>query len=828
MKAFRFGTLALIPIGLLCSRVAPASGQPCALVQPWRPAGDNLKTRWTAQVQPDQPLNEYPRPELQRERWQNLNGLWDYAIADSNAADPPPWQGKILVPFCIESSLSGLQKRVSPGQCLWYHREFRAKRPAGGGHLLLHFGACDWRTVVLLNGKLVGSHAGGYDPFTFDLTPFLSEEGDAQTLTVQVFDATDEGEPVTREDENRAPCPGDQSDQPRGKQTAIEDPNYFFYDITYTPATGLWQTVWLEEVPGLYIERLVVKPDLDAGVVEVTAVAPDGAGPVAVAVRGPVNVAGGDTGGAARVTKGDGMANAPVRLTIPDPQAWSPERPALYDLEIACGPDRVRSYFGFRTIERRKDAHGTERFYLNHRPIFLYGPLDQGYWPDGVYTAPTDEALAHDLDVEKAFGFNCVRKHIKVEPARWYYWADRKGLLVWQDFPAAGPVLDAEHTQNKPDFKRSPAAKAQLETEMRRMVETLSGHPSVILWTVFNEAWGQYDTERVTGLFQRWDPSRLVDSVSGWNDRGCGDLFDEHDYNPPARDADGNGPFGKVGDPGRIVVVGEYGGLGLTEAAMDQGELDGHLWHKRHWAYRQFANPEQLRTVVLDGIARTGYLARQGLGAAIYTQLTDVEGEVNGLMTYDREKFKVPPEMVHDRIQAVIREGSAEGPGPAAGVLVPGAEVSLKCLGPAPGPMGVYLDGSADKGTVGLAPDLSKAYRGTRWRVGHAEDGAVTLECLGDTAAGAKWLDARTAEGAAGLAPSGDKSLTGTKWQVWRVIQAEGDRPEVVALRCLGDADGPRWLNGQPAQGSVNLAPNTDAPFTGTQWEVRPYQPSSD
>jgi beta-galactosidase/beta-glucuronidase len=487
-----------------------------ACAQGWRPAGDNLKTEWTQQVRPDSVLPEYPRPELERVQWQNLNGLWDYAVTDVKALNPGSWQGKILVPFCIESSLSGVQKHFTGANCLWYHRDFLARRASGGGHLLIHFGACDWRTVVFLNGDLVGSHAGGYDPFTFDLTPFL-RDGDTQSLTVQVFDSTDEGEPITGADEDK-PFPSNQSDQPRGKQTLLaEDPNYFFHNITYTAVSGIWQTVWLEQVPSQYITNLEVHPDLDTGRVSVTATTQGGAGLVTVAVQSPDG---------RRITDGSGPANAPIRLSIPEPQPWSPDHPALYGLEVTFGPDRVRSYFGFRKIERRRDARGIDRFYLNNHPIFLYGPLDQGYWPDGIYTAPTDAALRHDLEVEKRFGFNCVRKHIKVEPARWYYWADHLGLLVWQDFPALSPVLDSAHTLNHPDFERPPAAKAQIETEMHRMVATLSCHPSVIIWTVFNEAWGQYDTQRVTDLFKRWDPTRLVDGASGCNDRRCGDLFD--------------------------------------------------------------------------------------------------------------------------------------------------------------------------------------------------------------------------------------------------------------------------------------------------------------
>ncbi len=642
MKPFRSRSFLLLSFALLSLGVSPTRADA------WRPVGDNLKTGWAAQVDPDRVLPEYPRPELARPDWQNLNSLWDYAITDAAAAEPTSWDGKILVPFCVESSLSGVGRRISGSQSLWYRREFSAKRPPDGGHLLLHFGACDWRTTVFLNGVPVGEHAGGYDPFTFDLTPYL-RDGGTQTLTVQVSDATDE----------------EASDQPRGKQSLrAGDPGYFFGVITYTPATGIWQTVWLEEVSNVFVERLEIKPDLEGGTVEVTAVTPDGSGPVTVDAFAPTDATG-EKGDAPPVAHGTGVANAPVRLSVPGVQAWSPDHPALYHLEVTCGPDRVRSYFGFRTIERRKGPDGTERVFLNGRPVFLYGPLDQGFWPDGVYTAPTDEALQKDLDLEKAYGFNCVRKHIKVEPSRWYYWADRKGLLVWQDFPAVGPVLRDVDTKGKPDFQRSPAAKAQIEGEMHRMVENLSCHPSVVVWTVFNEAWGQYDTGRVSGLFRRWDRSRLVDEASGWNDRGGGDFLDEHDYGPPARDARGNGPFGSMQKSDRAVVLGEFGGRGLNNAALGQPEIKDHLWKaKERWAYEQLPSRDALTKAVLAAIARTDALAREGLSGAIYTQLTDVEGEVNGLVTYDRAVAKVAPEAVRGAIQATIRDGSVERAAP--------------------------------------------------------------------------------------------------------------------------------------------------------------------
>jgi hypothetical protein len=579
----------------------------------WQVAGDELKTRWAQQVRPDRVLPEYPRPELERTEWQSLNGLWDYAVTDGRVTQTPAWQGEILVPFCVESALSGVKRRVTGSECLWYHRRFTAKPPAGG-RLLLHFGACDWRTVVTLNGHYVGSHTGGYDPFTFDLTPFLAQ-ADRQDLTVQVVDATDDA-------------------QPRGKQSL--DPKGIFY----TSTTGIWQTVWLEPVPGGYVDRLLVRPDYDRSAVSVTVQIPYRTDPVTVAVIGPDG---------RRLIEGQGVANAPVQLTIPDAQPWSPGHPVLYGLAISAGEDHVRSYFGLRKIERRQDPNGISRIYLNNQSLFLYGPLDQGFWPDGVYTAPTDEALRYDLDVEKRLGFNCVRKHIKVEPARWYYWADQLGLCVWQDFPS---VTDHLLERGAADVGRPVVAKSEIETEMHRMVQTLTDHPCVIIWTVFNEGWGQYDTARVTKQFQTWDPGRLVDAASGWIDRGTGDFVDYHSYPDPVRQVErGN----------RVAVQGEYGGGGLL--------VPDHVWRFRDsFQYRGFDNPDELRRFVLDGASRIGELARQGLSAAIYTQITDVEGEINGLMTYDRGVLKVPAEEVRQQVEAVIKAGSTPSlPAPGTG-----------------------------------------------------------------------------------------------------------------------------------------------------------------
>ncbi|HEY0789553.1 MAG TPA: glycoside hydrolase family 2 TIM barrel-domain containing protein [Chthoniobacterales bacterium] len=598
--------------------VALGTPVPLPAAQAWQPAGEELKTRWSEQVRPDRVLPEYPRPELERTEWQNLNGLWDYAITDAHAAQPAAWEGEILVPFCVESALSGVKRRVTGSECLWYHRRFTAGRPGEGRRLLLHFGASDWQTTVTLNGHQVGSHTGGYDPFTFDLTPFLAPS-ESQDLVVQVTDGTDGA-------------------QPRGKQSL--DPKGIFY----TPTTGLWQTVWLEPVPDKHLDGLLVRPDLDRNAVTVTALIPYRTDPVTVIVNAPDG---------RRLVEGQGVANAPVRLVIPDPRPWTPGDPVLYGLTVRMGEDHVRSYFGLRKVECRQDARGVSRIYLNNKPLFLYGPLDQGFWPDGIYTAPTDEALRYDLDVEKRLGFNCVRKHIKVEPARWYYWADRLGLCVWQDFPS---VTDQLLDRGAPDLVRPAATKAEIETEMHRMVQTLDMHPSVIIWTAFNEGWGQYDTARVTKQFQTWDPKRLVDGASGWTDRGTGDFLDYHSYPDPVRQPQG----GK-----RVAVQGEYGGGGLL--------VRDHVWKFRDsFQYRGFDDAEGLKRFVLAGVSRIGELARQGLGAAIYTQITDVEGEINGLMTYDRKVIKVPPEEIRPEVEAAIRAGSAESLGSVESLRAPG------------------------------------------------------------------------------------------------------------------------------------------------------------
>jgi len=550
----------------------------------WKPAEGTLKTRWAAKVDPGAVHPEYPRPQLVREKWTNLNGLWEYAIRPKGEDKPAEFDGKILVPFPVESALSGVKKPVSPGQRLWYRRTFEAAKPADGSRLLLHFGAVDWDATVFVNGKKVGEHKGGFDPFTFDVTDALKADGNAQEIVVSVWDPTDDGS------------------QPRGKQVLKP------HGIYYTANTGIWQTVWLEPVPARRVESLKIIPDIDAGEVRVTA------GLSTDDLDAPVRVSVLD--GDKTIGEAVGRPNSAIAVKIDDPKLWSPDEPFLYDLKVSIDGDEVGSYFGMRKIEMGKDGAGVNRLLLNGKPLFQYGPLDQGWWPDGLYAAPTDEALKFDVEETKRLGFNMIRKHVKVEPARWYYHCDKLGILVWQDMPSAN---------NKDEDSRE-----QFEREYERVIDSLHNHPSIVMWVPFNEGWGQYDTERVVAWTKKHDPTRLVNNASGWTDKFVGDVNDMHNYPGP-----GTPPL----EPERAAVLGEFGGLGLP--------LKGHLaFEKDNWGYRTYANKAELTKAYLDLIARLRVLAATGLCAGVYTQTTDVEIEVNGLLTYDREVLKVPAEEV--------------------------------------------------------------------------------------------------------------------------------------------------------------------------------------
>jgi len=551
----------------------------------WRPADGPLRTRWAAEVSPDRALPEYPRPQMVRRDWLNLNGLWEYAIRPREEGRPGTWDGRILVPFPVESALSGVMKTVGENHRLWYRRTFEVPAGWAGRRVRLRFGAVDWEATVWLNGRELGTHRGGYDAFHFDLTDAL-RPGGAQELVLAVWDPSDAGS------------------QPRGKQ--VRKPRGIFY----TPATGIWQTVWIEPVPEGGIERLVLVPDVDAGVLRATVQA-GGAGEVEVAAFD----------GGKEVGRAAGRAGEAVPLQIPDAKRWTPETPFLYDLKVTLKSgertvDAVESYFGMRRVALGKDEKGVPRLLLNGNPVFHVGPLDQGFWPDGIYTAPTDEALRYDIEITRRLGFNATRKHVKVEPDRWYYWCDRLGLMVWQDMPSGN--------------NKGEEARRQFETELRAMVDGRINHPSIVMWVIFNEGWGQYDTERLVQETKERDPSRLVDNASGWTDKKVGDVIDMHRY---------PGPGSPRPEERRAAVLGEFGGLGLP--------IEGHMWSSQHWGYQGMSSPGALTQRYLRLMQKVWALREDpGLCAAIYTQITDVETECNGLLTYDRAVVKPDLEKV--------------------------------------------------------------------------------------------------------------------------------------------------------------------------------------
>ncbi len=553
----------------------------CSLNAQWKiPSSEPLLTKWSKQVSPRNVLPEYPRPQLVRDEWLNLNGLWQYA--EASAGEQPPvgkeLGGRILVPYPIESALSGVMKHVDR---LWYRTTIVIPKKWNGRRILLHFGAVDWETTLYINGKMIGQHRGGYDPFSYDITDALSTEG-AQEIIVGVFDPTDRG------------------DQPRGKQ--VLQP----HGIMYTPTTGIWQTVWIEPVARDHIVSVQVVPDVDAKRLILTVhVSWDGPQSVRAVVR--------DAGKA--IVETEGRPDDVIPIPLRSMKLWSPSKPFLYDLNVELSRDgrvvdKVKSYFGMRKVEVATDAKGVRRILLNGEFLFQLGPLDQGFWPDGIYTAPTDQALRYDIEMTKKLGFNMARKHVKVEPERWYYWADKLGLLIWQDMPSGN--------------NKSDESKKQFELELQKLIENHRNHPSIIQWVVFNEGWGQYDTERLAAWVKQFDPTRLVNNASGWTDKNAGDLLDIHNY--PA-------PKSPKPDPTRAIVLGEFGGLGLA--------IDGHTWKKEHWGYKGMADVGQL-TLQYEKFLKRVYAFKEdpGLSAAVYTQTTDVEVECNGLMTYDRAIVK--------------------------------------------------------------------------------------------------------------------------------------------------------------------------------------------
>ena len=621
-RPLSFGGTVVTPVAFAALTLALGCAQP--------EAEGPMVSRFAADLDPERPLPEYPRPQMVRGRWLNLNGSWGYALAARDAARPDEFGGEILVPFPVESTLSGVGTVPGAEQRLWYRRTFEVPPEWASDRVLLHFGAVDWQATVYVNGEKAGEHKGGYTPFSFDVTDLLGGRS-THELVVSVWDPTDTWT------------------QARGKQ--VSDPG----GIWYTSVTGIWQTVWLEPVPAQSIESISVVPDREAGAVRIQ-VNPRGECESCTVRLGAYREG-------SLVGEAEGGVGTLVVLAVEDPQLWSPHEPNLYDLDVLLARgdedvDRVGSYFAIRDIALGKDSRGFTRLMLNGEPTFMFGPLDQGWWPDGLYTAPTDEALRYDIEVTKALGFNTARKHVKVEPARWYYHCDRLGLIVWQDMPngnlrrgSSGSLL--VRPEHEADADRPAESAIQFEAELAELIDSFSFFQSIVMWVPFNEGWGQYDVARIDNMIRERDPTRLVNATSGWTDRGVGDVFDAHLYPGPGME--------RVPSE-RATLLGEFGGLGWP--------VDGHLWwtDRRNWGYRTYFSREELNARYSEVVGNLVGPRALGLAAAIYTQTTDVEGEVNGLMTYDRELVKFDEDRLnalHDRIYA------SEG---VAGVLLPTSE----------------------------------------------------------------------------------------------------------------------------------------------------------
>lgn len=573
----------------------------------WKPTGDKIMTEWGENIDPNNVLPEYPRPQLVRGEWINLNGLWDYAIKPANEEMPEIFDGKILVPFAVESALSGVGKSVGKDDALWYSREFKLPKEWKNSRIRLNFGAVDWKAEVYVDDKFVGEHKGGYAPFAFDITDSLSKKK-THKLVVKVTDGTDS------------------AFQPRGKQVA--NPN----GIWYTAVTGIWQTVWMEPVNEVVVESYSAKADIEKSILNVRAIA-----------RGAKV---GDDCLIELIENGEVISSAngaDVILNVENPKLWSPDSPHLYDLRITIYRngeilDQVMGYAAMREISVVVDKKGYKRMALNGVPLFQYGTLDQGWWPDGLYTAPTDEALKFDIEKTKEFGFNMIRKHVKVEPARWYWHCDHIGMLVWQDMPNIHDnslgKWGRRHYDEGIDTPVPNEWKDNYCKEWKEIIQTNEVFPSIVMWVPFNEAWGQFNTEEIVQYTKFLDDSRLVNYASGGNFVRCsGDVLDLHNYPNPAM---------YLFDKDYVNVMGEYGGIGFP--------VEGHLWQTdKNWGYIQYKSADEVADTYEEYANELIGFVKKGFSGAIYTQTTDVEGEVNGLMTYDRKVIKLNV----DRIKAI-------------------------------------------------------------------------------------------------------------------------------------------------------------------------------
>lgn len=571
----------------------------------YAPAGDSLKTRWASEITPENVWQDYPRPQMTRPDWINLNGLWDYVICPKGQL-VDKYDGKILVPFCVESSLSGVQKYVGKDNELWYQREFEVPSKWNGKRILLHFGAVDWKCDVWVNDIKVGSHTGGYTPFSMDITQALKKKGNV--LKVRVWDPTDQGE---------QPC-GKQHVKPHG--------------IWYTPVTGIWQTVWLEPVNANHIVDVKIVPDIDNHKVTVKPeiVNPSNDNKIEVVVSELFT----------DVAKAYSINGEDVEVSMPaDAKLWSPDYPFLYEMSIILYQgnkevDWVSCYFAMRKFSTAKDENGIVRLMLNNEPIFMFGPLDQGWWCDGLYTAPCDEALAYDIQKTKDFGFNMIRKHVKVEPARWYYHCDRLGIIIWQDMPSGGrgPGWVTDRYFDGSLSRRTPESEATYKKEWKEIIDYLYSVPSIGVWVPFNESWGQFKTPEIVEWTKSYDPSRLVNPASGGNHYPVGDILDIHNYPDPEM---------YFYDASRVNVLGEYGGIGR--------KIEGHTWvPSQGWGYVEYDTEEKVTDTYVEYANKLLDLIPRGFSGAVYTQTTDCEVELNGLMTYDREVIKLNEERLRE------------------------------------------------------------------------------------------------------------------------------------------------------------------------------------
>tara|TARA_B100000929_G_scaffold46599_1_gene33362 strand:+ start:1494 stop:3308 length:1815 start_codon:yes stop_codon:yes gene_type:complete len=574
----------------------------------WKPEGNKIITKWAESINPEYVHQEYPRPRLVRNEWKNLNGLWDYEITKLGVNKPNFYKNKILVPFPIESSLSGVHKNVGKDNELWYHSTFIIPKLWKGKNIILHFGGVDWKSEVWINDVYVGSHQGGYDPFSFDITSYLNNKKN-QKLVVKVWDPTDEGY------------------QPRGKQTINP------HGIWYTAVTGIWQTVWIEPVNSNYIKTVNIVSNVDESNISIKLVSSE----TLEKDYFEVIIKDGNT----IVSSVKSPVKFNLDVLINNAKLWSPESPFLYDMEINLVSngkivDSIKSYFAMRKISTRKDENGIFRLQLNNEDYFQFGTLDQGWWPDGLYTAPSDDALKYDIIKTKELGFNMIRKHVKVESARWYYHADKIGMLVWQDMPNGEnfrfPKWQRDKFFDGNEFIPSSESEDNFRSEWKKIIDFLYSNPSVVCWVPFNEAWGQFKTVEISEWTKIYDPSRLVNSASGGNYYRTGDITDTHNY---------PGPKMLFFDNERVNVLGEYGGIGLA--------IDGHLWQPdKNWGYIKFKNSIEATDQYVSLANQLYKMIESGFSAAIYTQITDVEIEVNGLMTYDRKIVKLDLERVRE------------------------------------------------------------------------------------------------------------------------------------------------------------------------------------